>query len=299
MKSFVFKVLLYVAIPVLIGFALFYTSYGLISKDTYWSTKDTKYIFCGHSHPECAFQDKLMPNSMNISKSGESYFYTYMKLKKILPANDKIETVYLEFGTNNIFKVMDTWTFEDKIIGQNIPRFHPIMLSEELRLLQVYKPDYRVNLLPKTFLKENLFTIYSALVIKKGFRSNTRFGGFVPLKRLKTTQDLVEQGDINPDSLELSATSFYYLNKIEKLCKSTKKNLVLVRCPVHKDYTHPKQEEIFLQVKKQILPDLKFIDFGHLITDNQYFADKGHLNVEGATYFSNYFKEKVLLKGHN
>lgn len=38
--------------------------------------KNSKYLLLGHSHPECAFNDSLIDNFINLSKFGDSYYYT-------------------------------------------------------------------------------------------------------------------------------------------------------------------------------------------------------------------------------
>ena len=37
---------------------------------------DNESIILGHSQPECAFNDSLIPGFNNVSESGEPYFYT-------------------------------------------------------------------------------------------------------------------------------------------------------------------------------------------------------------------------------
>ena len=60
------------------------------SKSQFDLKKQPKSIVVGHSHPECAFNDSLIQEFKNFSSSGESYFYTYPKLKNIILAFKKI-----------------------------------------------------------------------------------------------------------------------------------------------------------------------------------------------------------------
>jgi hypothetical protein len=291
MRQFAIKILKYGLFTMLFVTGLFLWSYQIIHSPDYWNTGQTEILFSGHSHPECAFNDKLISKSLNVSKSGESYFYTYLKLRKILPNNKKIKVVYLEFGTNNIFQVMDNWTWGDKIIGQNYPRFHPLMTTQDELFLKKNQPQLSNLLVPKTFIKENVFTIVSKVFIRKGFRSNTRFGGFVPLRRVKATQDMAEMAQISEDSLKISKGSLTYLKKINRLCIQNGKKLILVRCPVHRDYTHPKQEVIFQEYRRNYLNNIPFLDYGNLIEADSLFSDKGHLNEKGADLFTQYFNK--------
>ena len=89
--------------------------------------KSTKYLVLGHSHPECAFNDSLIENFKNISQSGESYYYTYFKAKKIIEQNPSIETVFIEFTNNQINESMNSWIWKEKYMNYRYPRYSPFM----------------------------------------------------------------------------------------------------------------------------------------------------------------------------
>ncbi len=80
-----------------------------------------KYIVLGHSHPECAFNDSLIQNFKNLSQSGESYFYTYFKCKKILETNASIKVVFIEFTNNQLDETMNDWIWKDKYLKYRFP----------------------------------------------------------------------------------------------------------------------------------------------------------------------------------
>ena len=55
----------------------------------------------GDSHVTNAVIDTLIPNSLNVSKISESYYYTFQKLK-FITSKSKINYVVLGFSYHNL-----------------------------------------------------------------------------------------------------------------------------------------------------------------------------------------------------
>ena len=55
---------------------------------------EKKYVFLGHSHAQAAYNDKLIDSAFNLASSGEAYFYTYVKLNKILEDNSDKKIIF-------------------------------------------------------------------------------------------------------------------------------------------------------------------------------------------------------------
>src|SRR5690554_8088243 len=104
--SVFFKRIFYFAVLILGLIVLINASLSFIERkySDFKLDEHPKYIVVGHSHPECAFNDSLIPELKNISHSGESYFYSYFKTKQVVQQNTSIEVVFIEFTNNQIVK---------------------------------------------------------------------------------------------------------------------------------------------------------------------------------------------------
>jgi hypothetical protein len=102
---------------------------------------DKHILIIGNSHPECAFNDALIPGVANFSESGESYFYTYIKLKKFLEQNLQVDRVLIEFSNEHIHKSMDKWIWGDMHVSYRFPKYASFMDKEAFKLLMKYNPE--------------------------------------------------------------------------------------------------------------------------------------------------------------
>ncbi len=132
MKKYIYRVVLFMSIFIaLFVFYEFITSrYISLRADFKLKTKP-KYIVLGHSHPETAFNDSLISDVFNLAQSGESYFYTFQKVKEVLNQNKSITTIFIEFTNNQINKEMDNWIWGDKYINNRYPLYSSFMNLED------------------------------------------------------------------------------------------------------------------------------------------------------------------------
>src|SRR5688572_3458168 len=92
---------------------------------------DAKYLVVGHSHPECAFNDSLVPGLVNLANSGEAYIYTSIKAQKMLAENPHIKTLFIEYSNNQVNARMDEWTWGDEFMPSKVSKYGAIMSGEE------------------------------------------------------------------------------------------------------------------------------------------------------------------------
>ena len=96
MRKFLRSCLRFGSLTIVIYVVLIFTTTRIIGTKVSFVLPDTvDKIVLGHSHPECALNDSLVPGLANFSNSGEAYFYAYYKLKKILDQNKNIKTVFI------------------------------------------------------------------------------------------------------------------------------------------------------------------------------------------------------------
>jgi len=82
-------------------------------------------IIVGHSHSDCTYNDSIIPNFKNLYQSGESYFFTFYKLQKIVEINPQIKTIYFELTNNQIDTSMERWTFEKPFLEARLSVHEP------------------------------------------------------------------------------------------------------------------------------------------------------------------------------
>ena len=250
--------------------------------------KEPKYVVLGNSHPEFAYNDSLISEFSNLGKSGESYFYSYVKLKKILSQNKSISIVFLEFDNNQIDKSMNDWIWGEKYIKYRYPIYAPFMGFEENQLL-----------LRKNFPAfQHSFALAARksweTIFKSDFNYTKKIGGYTALNKSEI-DSLISAQKKNTEGIaqitDLPIENFRCINKILNLCKSKNVTVYLIRSPLHPKYKGYRNEKIFLDLIKTKFPRIEFLDFSKYNLEDSEFADLEHLNYKGAKKFSLMFNE--------
>jgi hypothetical protein len=262
------------------------------SKPIFGLSSTTKTLILGHSQAECALNDSLIQGARNLAQGGEAYFYTYQKIRKLLPENPQIQTVFLSFSNNQIEKKMDEWTYDDVHISNYFPKYSGQMDSEDYKLLMQHNPK-KVMAGELKALKNNLTFI---LKNKKSYLDNNNWGGYLYLKRNKI--DSLLKGNYKTfikeeTSKEISEINLTYLKKIVSLCKERGIKLVFFRTPIHPKLFDSYDEKSFQNIRTKQFSTQPFLDFHDFKLDNNEYGDFNHLNFKGAKTFSIYFNSKM------
>ena len=256
--------------------------YLIKKKSSFKLNENITTVVFGHSHPECAFNDSLIANFKNLASSGESYFYNYQKIKKVIPDNPKIETVILEFSNDQINKEMDEWIWGYDKMNYHLPIYSAFMDKEDYLILFNNNSTDLMACTSVSF-KKNLFR-----VLKSDYNYTDEIGGFKWLDRnqleTKNTQN-------NLDLINISTVNLEYLRKIIEYCRNQNVTVYLSRSPQHKDFVGLKNENLFQKIRNEQFSDVEFLDFSTFLVPNEYFADFGHLNHKGAEIFSKFISK--------
>ena len=246
----------------------------------------------GDSAPECAINDKIFKRSVNFSAPAESYYYSYLKLKKILDNKQAIDTVFLSFSPHNIFD--NTWFASRSNIQHNFCRYYPFMSRNDFRFLLESHPKsviYSLRPIALQFLK-NIFR-------KINGDDPLQLGGFtsLDLDRLVAALQSLESGekiqdyrlpkDLYPTNVEI-----VYLNKILQLCNEKQVKLILINLPKRVELLRHKRYgmEEFQKAYNTEFSQLDYFDFSSMPMEDEMYADLLHLNKEGSSYFSNFLE---------
>lgn len=293
MKKFIRNVVLFSFFALLFFVSVIeFLSNIINNKADFKLEKKPKYVVLGHSHPAFAYNDSLIVGCKNLGLPGEGYFYIYFKAKKIIEQNPSIETVFIEFSNNHIYRYMDIdWVYETKKMRYMLPERISFMgLSDKIFLLKNNPLTYIG--LTSIVLQEAVYLIrhkyYKYLKYK-------HIGGYYYSKEY---QKNIYFDTLSVDTAQIEYTniptfSLNYLDKIIEVCKKNKKELVLVRTPLHYKYSRP-NERVYQKIKKQRYSSIELLDFVNFPTRNADFSDLQHMNHRGAARFSKWFNKLLL-----
>lgn len=292
MNNFIKKTGLFILfiLFILVSF-IFSVHYFIKVKSNFEINKNYKYVVFGHSHAEVAFNDSLITNFKNLSSSGEAYFYTFQKVKKILSQNNQINTIFVEYSNNQIDKVMNNWIWGNEMISVYFPRYSPFMNKLDFQLL------YRKN-------SKDFFSVLSkstrvnfVKIITFDFAISNKYGGYQWIERnmvdsLSRVSDDSLRNKVN-EKQDISNINIEYLKKIVDYCIDNNVKIYLIRSPQHRNFSYLKNEISFIKIKKTKFHEIEFLDFNNFPLTNDKFGDFGHLNHKGAKTFSIFFNSLI------
>ena len=287
MKRFLNKILVFCS------FFCFLLIFIIVS-NYYFSTikivNNKHLLLIGHSHSECAFNDSLITELANYSRSGESYFYMFFKTKLLLDNNSQIDHVFIEFSNNQIDKHMDDWIWGNTYMIRSFPKYASLMNGVAFKLLWDNNSSCFFQCIVP-WLKHDF------KMITKGFEYNkSEIGGYLYLMRDKTDSLLANfSANLQPfdDPRNISVKNIEYLRKIIEYCKRKGVKVFLIRSPLHEKYTGFKNEGIFQNLLIEKFSDVEFLDFSKIPLANSEFGDLEHLNYKGAKIFSIWFASLI------
>jgi len=289
MKKFIRISLIFTTIVIVVVVSIGLGLRKKIDKGNYYQIdKNKEFIMLGHSHPECAYNDTLIDNFLNLSNSGESYFYTFLKLKKIIPANKHLKIIFIEFTNNVLDKEMDEWTWGDKYINFRLPKYTSSMTLSDYQLLLFKNWRATLNAEPPTLkLYADFLLSKSNEIIKKN-----DWGSYVPLERDYLAHDLKRIKEKKDSVLNLqkeeSKINIEYLKKCVAICESNNTKLFFVRSPLHTQYVSNNEERL-QTIYRENFQKIPWIDLINFTQDDSHFSDLEHLNYKGSVNYSKFF----------
>jgi len=273
----------------------FVATSSFVKKGKYYSVPhDIHSVILGHSHPACAFNDKIIHGFYNLSQFTEGYPYSYFKAKVILENNSHIKNVFIEYTNNQI----GYWA-KERVFGSymsiNMERMFPL-LDKNFTLKSFYTSK-NISEISSSLIKsykKNLDFIFSDSpnYLEKNWHDHKApdhiFDTADTIAKKRNQKEFVNFLNIQEENLR-------YLFAIKQLCKKYGVNLFLIRSPLPK-YVRDgdMNEDFFLLVKQTYFSEIPFLDFSNypLTIDN--FADNSHLNVEGSRKFSRFFYDSLV-----
>lgn len=279
-------------------FVIFVTSSLLITTGVIFYTirsmadfkinSDSRYVIFGHSHPECAFNDSVISNFKNLAQSGESYFYTYQKVKMVIQQNPQIEVVFIEFTNNQINNLnMSKWIWSEEFLSNKYHIYSPFMnLKDHFLIIQ--------NNLSGFINSFSLSLRYNFGKIRNSNYSfnNQLIWGYRQLNECYIDSLLCSNTTYNlpaESNYRISEENISYLQQALQFCKLNKKRVFLIRSPQHTKSQDLINNHIYNKILQTRFSSIQFLDFNEFPLENDEFMDFEHLNSKGAAKFSKWF----------
>lgn len=287
MKLFLKKLTKFLLLPTVAILLVFLVKNNLAKRIGQFSIpKEKVNLVIGSSLGECALNDKILPATKNLAQSGEAYFYTYKKLEYLLEKNDHIEKIFLSISNGSIHKTQDNWIWGEAYLIDKFTKCSFLMGLEDFTLLAKHNLGGLIKSIPIAMLRD----IY-VMVSHKNYIAT--WGSFLALDHEYTptsnnTKTNKEKND-NLSDLELN-----YLKKIIGLASSKGIEIYLVRTPMYKGQTVLLNEKRFMDVINEELKGIIFLDHLNYKAELSDFADRSHLNGNGAEKYSKFFTQEVF-----
>ncbi|MFN4122466.1 MAG: hypothetical protein ACK4GL_04080 [Flavobacteriales bacterium] len=299
MRILIFKTLLFISTGIMIIALVCILVYSFVNKGDYYSINTSKSVLiAGHSHPECAYNDSIIETAINLSQSGESYFYMYAKLKPIIRDNPHIKHVFIEYTNNCISDDMIEWMYSNKHLKFRYPKFAAFMsLNDYLLLL---RNNFEGTVFATSFSLKN----YGSFLASRSsdLLLANEWGHFKPTKlnKVDSLVSSLKPEDYIPFDYKFPEKNMAYLRKSIDMLHQAGIKVFLMRTPQHPKYPGFRNEALFLRTHQEKFIDVPFLDFRNLPMEHYDFADLEHLNTKGANKFSiyvNYLIKQGLLEG--
>lgn len=282
-RVFLTKVLAILAL-ILTIFVILCSYYSIrLNKAHFYTIPGKEIVFIGDSRVETGLNDRLDNKTFNVAQSAESYLYSYIKLRKLLPLNKGIKRVVLGFSDLNLHVHMDDWYYKDQPLQFKVSNFLFLMRPDEVLLLA--RNNFSATVLGIIDYPKFKFDVFKNM--KPGDKINTLgVGRFEPQYGVQLkVGNLVEAKTMMDDQhFRLSLPQVKFLDKIAQLCKQQGVELILLSTPLHKSYqTGSRHSQVFW---KEHYPNLRYLDFTTYQLSDSLYVDFEHLNDKGAEHFT-------------
>ena len=285
MKKLIKRGILFLIITGIVSLIVGFLSV-LISKKTFdYKFKEKKNILIvGNSHTECSINDSIISNSVNLSQSATSYFYSYIKIREFTKSNPQIDTVIISFSDNDLSL--------DRIWASQIPKkmTRHIILFNKDDYLDLFKSN-PVEVSFQTFILYSDF--YNLHTQKRDF-----IGSYNKINVNKIDEAIIEF-NLSPPIIDtnIAIIELKYLLKIYNFTQENKIKLILLNTPIHpileKHFSVIRQRNF--QIASEQMPNATYFNHTSFVLENSMYADLSHLNNIGSNKYSE-FLQSIFIK---
>lgn len=289
MKKFLFNSGTFIIISFLVIIISVVLTGFLVKTDFNYYLPNKRILILGDSHTLCGLDDAIIPYSVNLSESADTYFYSYLKLREIADRNNNLKTLILGFAEHNISESQDQWLTDSSINNKKLSFYYflfdwkDILEFTKINPTAILKNAVRI-------IKGNVGHLYRIFrktpITEFGIGTHLKLNKEVPADALMKPNKNIKIKENNLSKLDL-----VYLQKINQYCVKNKIKLILINTPVL--VKEEKLDQKYMQIYNKKLPTAELLDFSNIMKDKKYFSDVSHLNNEGAIQFSNFLKTQL------
>ena len=279
MKKFLKHVFIFSAFIALFFIGTFFALKNYpVNQNIYSLPENINTLFIGDSHVECAVNDELLTTAINYAESGDNYFYTFIKLRKLIENNPEVKTVFLSYSYFNILEYQNKWYYDDKYINFKVSKYLMEMSNEELIKSFTLNPKEFIASIP-TYIKHNALRI-----VKNKKLPDLEWGGYKSLQNIRRKDmefTFVDNGNY-------SALQIHYLSEIYNYCSENNIKLNLIATPIFKweKQVSLEAKNKYYSLSKQNFINARLLDYTDVVMPDTMFADNEHLNKYGAELFT-------------
>ncbi|MEI6752107.1 MAG: hypothetical protein WCK78_02970 [Paludibacter sp.] len=279
------------AIGNLLSYFYFKQESGLQYRTTYSIEKTTADVLifgssrANHHYKPEVFEKELNLNYYNVGRDGSSILYHYAVLNAILKRYIP-KMIILDLNDSEFRQSQETYERLSSLLPYY--RKHP-----EIRSIIELRSKYEKYKLYSSIYPYN--SVLSTIIIGNTKRNKERKGdnlGYIPLNMTWTEEIKINNNEEKYpiDSLKVKM----FLGFVTK-CKSANIRLYVVFSPFYVKYI---REDYSVKLAKEITKKYNIIFFDYsndstFITKKSFFADFGHLNDQGAKFFSKKIIEQI------
>ncbi|WP_273566565.1 hypothetical protein [Maribacter halichondriae] len=293
MKQFIAKVGRFIFFFVVLCFIVVGINYVLLRSSNIDFAENRNILVLGDSNAQCAINDSIFSTATNLALNADSYFYSYLKIKRIVETNQPVDTLLLSFAPHNIFK--NGWIEDPKLVRSRFRNYFGLMNAEDLRFIVGNNPRAVLNSAGQ-IIRHFPASTYQILTGQNIFD----IGSYLPITRNTMNEDLLrlKKGQSLtffelPKDFTLSTKEIHYLEAIMELCKNENIKLYLINLPKREELLSLDKYGVseFEEIYRTRYEDVDFIDFSRFPLPDGSYADPVHLNLKGAALFSSYLRQ--------
>lgn len=298
MKKFLKRLLIFlifpmliIAIAVIIILRLNFLNYQLF--ENFKTNNNVELLIVGDSHSCLAINDSLLPGTLNISQTSESYLFSYYKLQTILKNNPKIKTVLLSCSYHTFSAYYDdyiTGNFSTDIVSKYF-----FILPDSIKWNVITNKHTNIISLSGNLWKYGFNNLKTA---PRNYSFLGNYGNFItniPVNENSITKRVKTQYYNYDKLVNYSEINIQYFFKIVELCKTNNIKLIVINTPMCDSY----QNKVPLKFKEKyaaviLQAHLETIAFDSLKLDDSCFQPDGdHVSIKGATLTTDYLRKKL------
>lgn len=284
MNKFIKRGVLFLIITGIVSLIVGFLSVFVSKKTFEYKIKEKKNILIvGNSHTECSVNDSIISNSVNLSQSASSYFYSYMKIREFTKYNPQIDTVIISFSDNDLFSQKEKWFSSSQKINNKMTR-HIILFNKD-----DYLDLFKSNPLEVSFQTFILYSdFYNLHMQKRDF-----IGSYNKINLNKIDEAIIEF-NLSPPIVDegIAITELKYLLKIYEFTEQNNIKLILLNTPIHpileKHFSVIKPRN--LEIVSEKMPNATYFDHTSFVLDNSMYVDLSHLNTKGSNKYSKFLQ---------